>query len=175
MFTFNPTMVWFYRVVTKEDMYDTYSFQSHYGLILSVIHVWQGMSTHNPFNPTMVWFYREHRPVADRQYVLLSIPLWSDFINLIFSYTLNNPFLSIPLWSDFIQLLLYQRKYQRMTFQSHYGLILSYILCKVTKITEKSFNPTMVWFYQTVKLPSKHDLIELSIPLWSDFIMTWKR
>ena len=39
------------------------------------------------------------------------------------------------------------------------------------------FNPTMVWFYQTVKLPSKHDLIELSIPLWSDFIqrIRWRK
>ena len=60
---FNPTMVWFYRSFTFSSAIACTSFQSHYGLILSVhegetenwlrVADWESCA----FNPTMVWFY----------------------------------------------------------------------------------------------------------------------
>ena len=95
-------------------------FQSHYGLILSVwkkkqkskeklsIPLWSDFialatATATPvtFNPTMVWFY--HAGIqANTVHSVLSIPLWSDFIPV-------HVISCIP----------------EITFQSHYGLILS--------------------------------------------------
>ena len=84
-----------------------------------------------------------------------------------------------------------------VVFQSHYGLILSFIFLSFSYSTTTSlaFNPTMVWFYpkQDTELlkklsrtfnptmvwfyPIDYDfcfkvVVDLSIPLWSDFIRT---
>ena len=106
-------------------------FQSHYGLILSADESKIIEELRSPFNPTMVWFYRiktkgfrsEERgkssafnPTMVWFYRLQRIP--RNFRNS----------LSIPLWSDFIENEDGQRLTAAdfpMTFQSHYGLILS--------------------------------------------------
>ncbi len=127
--TFNPTMVWFYRFTTLMGLqrFIQINFQSHYGLILSgvsntiirkntglSIPLWSDfidwMHLHpavfqRSFNPTMVWFYRVTCCNNKCCSCYLSIPLWSDFI------TSSNALL-VPLCQS---------------FQSHYGLILSYI------------------------------------------------
>ena len=127
LYSFNPTMVWFYpekyaTLTSKNDslsiplwsdfifvpevlcVWSTTAFQSHYGLILSS----QKLSHNNPFS-------------------LLSIPLWSDFIA-----KLNQRIDRI-----------------HRVFQSHYGLILSKLrLNQMLKHT--TFNPTMVWFYPII-------------------------
>ncbi len=80
------------------------------------------------------------------------------------------------------------------SFQSHYGLILSfprfvktpeenpafnptmvwfyldYIRAK-PELTKYPFNPTMVWFYLLIASTSPSISLFLSIPLWSDFIV----
>ena len=56
-------------------------------------------------------------------------------------------FLSIPLWSDFIE----------GGNMDVYDII-------------RTFNPTMVWFYQPRKTKTSMARKRLSIPLWSDFI-----
>ena len=171
MKAFNPTMVWFYQDVvdledeegdelsiplwsdfichtSKSDKSISYSpFQSHYGLILSVI---------------------EKQTYCEE--CLLSIPLWSDFISKssfatsLTLYTFQSHYglilscwklrklwnrscfqshyglilsiapywidkilaiLSIPLWSDFIKSTGFSGSILETSFQSHYGLILS--------------------------------------------------
>ena len=148
IWTFNPTMVWFYPGRAPVTL-----------------------SGNPPFNPTMVWFYPDDGTSLSAP-VELSIPLWSDFIKL-FGFSIGNQMidfqshyglilstwksllvhsgenLSIPLWSDFIKfnLPVLTKAPAMFIFQSHYGLILS---------------------------GSKHPCTEsnhsLSIPLWSDFI-----
>ena len=86
-------------------------FQSHYGLILSLLLLCNPCIQHllRPFNPTMVWFYRI-KIISVRGVKGLSIPLWSDFI-LLAKQLLN---------------------FLEGAFQSHYGLILSRYLVPKT-------------------------------------------
>ena len=102
--SFNPTMVWFYHKEVRKNDQKNRCFQSHYGLILSVLELSENFVIPKPFNPTMVWFYRNtgHNSWFTYCYTKLSIPLWSDFI-------LAKKFNGFC-FSD---------------FQSHYGLILS--------------------------------------------------
>ena len=128
-----------------------WSFQSHYGLILSQSQHSGTTTTQQSFNPTMVWFY----PISDlvcsndalsilsiplwSDFIWnqpeipcsckgLSIPLWSDFIVHVDCWVAFEYSLSIPLWSDFIDSYLAQSAVSARTFQSHYGLILSHTL-----------------------------------------------
>ncbi len=101
--------------------------------------------------------------------MILSIPLWSDFIkfrktNRIHTYIPFNPtmvwfyhttvvsefvrifVLSIPLWSDFIADVGEVGVWLPFVFQSHYGLILSSTIFELLN-SLYPFNPTMVWFY----------------------------
>ena len=55
----------------------------------------------------------------------LSIPLWSDFIEPHFDIRDSDSELSIPLWSDFIDVPRPDGVAFIVSFQSHYGLILS--------------------------------------------------
>ena len=170
---FNPTMVWFYQKSVPLFRVRTYSFQSHYGLILSNYNFRNIYQVINSFNPTMVWFYQTC--FRDDKYSIseLSIPLWSDFI--------------LPIEPGFAT--------AAAPFQSHYGLILSPYNNQETPIIPYSFNPTMVWFYlwkesvirdSNKNFQSHYGLIlspctcrgetawsGLSIPLWSNFI--WRR
>ena len=75
----------------------------------------------------MVWFYLVNSDWYPGMAKLLSIPLWSDFITL------------LPTW--FLMSV--------KTFQSHYGLILSFYVVATREI---------------------NFVFRLSIPLWSDFI-----
>ena len=197
--TFNPTMVWFYlikwKVVTGSVLLP--AFQSHYGLILSEQRVKLLWNLLRSFNPTMVWFYpgnSSERSTNCWLLRLLSIPLWSDFIQgSYFHRVLTMSGLSIPLWSDFILHLCFhlftvhyyfQSHYglilsmlwkitastSSVSFQSHYGLILSVIITVSPHTTLSPFNPTMVWFYHVHCCRLHYFYWFLSIPLWSDFI-----
>ena len=121
----------------------------------------------------MVWFYLRHGWVGN---------CWSER-------------LSIPLWSDFIYRKDERKRIWRKDFQSHYGLILSTwaVVATLSRIwtfnptmvwfylnalpsTDSpltfTFNPTMVWFYLKMRHPGWLSWVsELSIPLWSDFII----
>ena len=162
-------MVWFYPAWNAVALKDQISFQSHYGLILSS---WQRSK--------------------NKGLLILSIPLWSDFIRRFHA----------------VKLL------EKSIFQSHYGLILSTSIIQHNGSQRKlsiplwsdfisspyasasmralAFNPTMVWFYLEKSVithrcgsyfQSHYGLIlskwkvgevrphgTLSIPLWSDFI-----
>ena len=146
---FNPTMVWFYRerwdfmkdsstslsiplwsdfiLFSLQPCYHLYStFQSHYGLILSIRKRIAPLSKSKTFNPTMVWFYRVNDDTVHHRSFLLSIPLWSDFISQpTWHRELGLFTLSIPLWSDFISSPNEPPPIGNHSFQSHYGLILS--------------------------------------------------
>ena len=164
----------------------------------------------------MVWFYQDCLTIYWRRENCLSIPLWSDFIlswvserernskdfqshyGLILSswtawktFELGN--LSIPLWSDFIQYfdapLIDNFIVLSIPLWSDF-IVISYRWCDMEK---EPFNPTMVWFYQSVtyfgrraniwtfnptmvwfylfgNLNLEQKSVYLSIPLWSDFI-----
>ena len=127
-------------------------FQSHYGLILSWKASERAAVWELPFNPTMVWFY----------------PL---FRNPDSSSSLS---LSIPLWSDFIRGLRNQPASEHLSFQSHYGLILSCCFPRNLNAPLRTFNPTMVWFYLGLVFGLTLTVMLLSIPLWSDFIVKEK-
>ena len=142
-------MVWFYLLTLFGTFTGSKSFQSHYGLILS-IHCYQN------------WLHVK----------ALSIPLWSDFILSLMAARIagRSLSLSIPLWSDFIFQIFYYFDYNAETFQSHYGLILSRpVSCNVNNLWI-AFNPTMVWFYHSYNNYHCNRCSNLSIPLWSDFI-----
>ncbi len=121
-----------------------YAFQSHYGLILSGgFTPERDQKIANPFNPTMVWFYPLSLLLLLLILIALSIPLWSDFIFYLFVSSLSPPErLSIPLWSDFIRQRTMDICSKEANFQSHYGLILSY-LCHTTLLT------TVITFFQS--------------------------
>ncbi len=143
---FNPTMVWFYLTWDEEPQYLMFT----------------------AFNPTMVWFYQELVEVSEQLWLLLSIPLWSDFIlsEIVYYVTIN---LSIPLWSDFISTLNCWATYQKDklsiplwsdfiyngTGSEQYNKTLSiplwsdFIGCLFWGHRSQwgTFNPTMVWFY----------------------------
>ncbi len=158
-------MVWFYQEMAGNSWYGRQNFQSHYGLILSQsisrnrisrrvlsIPLWSDfIAVENDnvqrqqfsFNPTMVWFYLLMRTRQPTNSLTLSIPLWSDFIRLRDGDT-------VPV--------------HPRGFQSHYGLILSTSARKSLKNFTETFNPTIgvrKWGWE-----------KLSIPLWSDFIIS---
>ena len=147
----------------------------------------------------MVWFYHETLKKVAQIDNTLSIPLWSDFIfissldtsviawyasfqshyGLILSVEIyrkkkERKHLSIPLWSDFIIINELFKKIKLLTFQSHYGLILSLTVDNIVSTVFCTFNPTMVWFYQSLLYSLDHSIMHLSIPLWSDFIKPCK-
>ena len=163
-------MVWFYRSFTFSSAIACTSFQSHYGLILSVACRATEQRIHRAFNPTMVWFYLSiilvqynHISCFQSHYGLILSSLWTSEIEFEWA-------LSIPLWSDFIAIVEREALTRAYNFQSHYGLILSFHLCNVCVLHVVTFNPTMVWFYRPTGRESSWRGWELSIPLWSDFI-----
>ena len=151
MWTFNPTMVWFYLSLLRIISMARRNFQSHYGLILSLSRASIIFFWNSSFNPTMVWFYHTEiiernlnvpyfqshyglilslQPITvDVEQRALSIPLWSDFIKSFSPPFISPPYmLSIPLWSDFIYKFISVITSDCLIFQSHYGLILSTII-----------------------------------------------
>ena len=122
-------------------------FQSHYGLILSLFKHIYGIWKEISFNPTMVWFYPAVKRLVYRSKIKLSIPLWSDFIYKLW-------LISITIWRAFNPTMVWfyhqqavHTELDSISFQSHYGLILSQTYCPIA--------------------PPQP---QLSIPLWSDFI-----
>ena len=100
-------------------------FQSHYGLILSDLQRRLYIAEFGTFNPTMVWFYREkHSRNLFRLASFNPTMVWF-YHELPQTGDMTDAFLSIPLWSDFIDVETILRKIGLMYFQSHYGLILS--------------------------------------------------
>ena len=99
----------------------------------------------------MVWFYRYTELSRDLQGMLLSIPLWSDFIC---SHT-GHYFVWEGIFQSHYGLILSRQTSYALPcvmsliliFQSHYGLILSKGRTVAKQIIYKTFNPTMVWFY----------------------------
>ena len=146
-------MVWFYHEYLRGSPNSLIFFQSHYGLILSDRQSILGQEKESPFNPTMVWFYHVLRRCKT---------LYTNVLQL-----------SIPLWSDFIMCLLANSISSLKFFQSHYGLILSDRQSILGQEKESPFNPTMVWFYHVLRRCKTlyTNVLQLSIPLWSDFIM----
>ncbi len=100
--SFNPTMVWFYHFNKSNDFYEAFGFQSHYGLILS--HAWCDVAR-------SLWY--------------LSIPLWSDFIDYIFSQKILQMSTFNPTMVWFYPMGRFFISIAKYYFQSHYGLILS--------------------------------------------------
>ena len=123
--SFNPILVWFYQNGIWRRGVQAKSFQSHFGLILSLTKIRKQRPTY-PFNPILVWFYRTICGFLGSCTIQLSIPFWSDFIDkdlwiledslrafnpILVWFYLAHPFLppvvktdtlSIPFWSDFI-------------------------------------------------------------------------
>ena len=146
-------MVWFYPEKVEFSLFPSKKvFQSHYGLILSPFPRAGSAVERSTFNPTMVWFYLRNQVGKSVVFSILSIPLWSDFIIAVERL----------------------EKYLKKNFQSHYGLILSKLRNKKrSQQRNRAFNPTMVWFYLwACYLFQIFTRSRLSIPLWSDFIIS---
>ena len=139
----------FIRILGVYYYIKKYSFQSHYGLILSPRGWDSRFSESYTFNPTMVWFYHFRVQLIDYAYIS-----FQSHYGLI---------LSSDRWSH--------SRGSNIYFQSHYGLILSEGLTPDVEECIDSFNPTMVWFYHSTFLASAYLAVFLSIPLWSDFII----
>ncbi len=146
--TFNPILVWFYREKPKPS----------------------ALRPQKTFNPILVWFY--HVPNRKTYKVLrsLSIPFWSDFILPSSSETLTCSILSIPFWSDFIPSFSIPSSFTCLTFQSHFGLILS---CSSISYCEPLQSLSIPFWSDFISRNSDWKSKEssgLSIPFWSDFI-----
>ena len=148
-------MVWFYRlwceqckvvhvrlsiplwsdfIIKKAEVFDGYLklFQSHYGLILSIVSLCSELLRVLSFNPTMVWFYR-----ANILPILSNLGAFQSHYGLILS-----------------EFAIVERGalIQAYNFQSHYGLILSRNGTWQDGAVFSAFNPTMVWFYHNSSL-----------------------
>ncbi len=104
----------------------TSSFQSHFGLILSV-HVSEVFSIDEAlsFNPILVWFYQRSCSRARP-----TIPRFQSHFGLILSHV----------WELHVESVHY-------CFQSHFGLILSVEDTVADEVVQVAFNPILVWFY----------------------------
>ena len=109
------------------------SFQSHFGLILSVIEMISKEEAIPAFNPILVWFYQNMDDKWRKYFEKLSIPFWSDFIGSTGMYSISS----------------------LHTFQSHFGLILSSSDFSAAHKGRFTFNPILVWFYLTLPYLSK--------------------
>ena len=100
------------------------------------------------FNPILVWFYQS----------------WAT--------TISKNFASFQSHFGLILSSVLQRRnwILRRNFQSHFGLILSFCKAAIPLYPRTPFNPILVWFYLSVRLPSRYIPVLLSIPFWSDFI-----
>ena len=97
-------MVWFYLAIAKSLASDYNVFQSHYGLILSV-----------------------KSDVVGQRFDELSIPLWSDFILSESGKDRQKLFAFNPTMVWFYPAYSQYHTASVTTFQSHYGLILSWL------------------------------------------------
>ena len=96
----------------------------------------------------MVWFYPRAQKNTIAYAPTLSIPLWSDFISAPdVDVVPSPPFNPTMVW------------------------FYLFTCTSLTIIVAGSFNPTMVWFYLTALVYYVVVKRELSIPLWSDFIL----
>ena len=123
---FNPILVWFYLFEYRFKQFCNLLFQSHFGLILSLLRAGTCRSTCISFNPILVWFYRNFsRFVGSGRYTGLSIPFWSDFISSFCKDVLRNSgaFNPILVWFYLSNATL--SFVNALRFQSHFGLILS--------------------------------------------------
>ena len=122
----------------------------------------------------MVWFYLTElmdEPLTKT----LSIPLWSDFIPVIYYHVYNNSHFQSHYGLILSCRLAFVIK-SPLPFQSHYGLILSLKTAGTTYTSHTHpFNPTMVWFYLAEALLEQETRVLLSIPLWSDFILKFAK
>ena len=142
---FNPTMVWFYLPILFNPETKEYSFQSHYGLILSGSNIYSSPLMIVTFNPTMVWFYHNGlylfivRCEAFQSHYGLILSFYSE------ARPRHETFNPTMVWfylEDFLIGVL-----RGVYFQSHYGLILSPARFERADRRVRTFNPTMVWFY----------------------------
>ena len=169
------------------------SFQSHFGLILSLQQGRIRITTQLHFNPILVWFYLNYALRLDECIWFISIPFWSDFIA---ASLMSGELPDMAFQSHFGLILSVCLSWTGLSlrqFQSHFGLILSllcsvrFLLCslyfnpilvwfypqsivRVASLSEKYFNPILVWFYPLVCVHTKELLYQISIPFWSDFI-----
>ena len=168
--TFNPILVWFYLYEFLKSMYDydilSIPFWSDFILAASTLtDYWEGLSI--PFWSDFIWYAMASNPnpcihfqshfgliLSDlfRGSIIhirswLSIPFWSDFIRE-FKRTVDRILITFnPILVWFYLLSFSTTSTACLSFQSHFGLILSIY----TKHTNR-----------------KHK--NLSIPFWSDFI-----
>ena len=170
--SFNPILVWFYlderdkrnsRTISfqshfglilslsnQNEVFDFFDdFQSHFGLILSIAEMMLRVFSESAFNPILVWFYLLTTARLNMTLSQLSIPFWSDFISCC-------NVLSLP---------------SQRNFQSHFGLILSHVGVDGKRLKRIAFNPILVWFYQELQSCCFVCWSCLSIPFWSDFIL----
>ncbi len=177
---------------------DKPNFQSHFGLILSSsssrivststftlsIPFWSDFigikpspsdAEYFPFNPILVWFYRSGR----RDYEVQANPHFQSHFGLILSLEqevgISESALTFnPILVWFYLVKKHQWVVQSPVFQSHFGLILSVFSVDVKGKTYNvaTFNPILVWFYHTPEFRNVHFIFGLSIPFWSDFILT---
>ena len=102
-------------------------FQSHFGLILSILCKASQVVQEWTFNPILVWFYHTIIEILIHKPQLLSIPFWSDFI----SYSGSDRHESKGDFQSHFGLILSRfdvtLEFHWKGFQSHFGLILSNI------------------------------------------------
>ena len=150
-------------------------FQSHFGLILSLTHSAGIRNIKWPFNPILVWFYQGLRLQRYGNLGELSIPFWSDFIlaenpnKLLDAIKAFNPIL---VWFYHTSLNACIGIKRHTCFQSHFGLILSLGSPLYIDHQILPFNPILVWFYLINSSIIQFTILFLSIPFWSDFILS---
>ena len=111
--------------VSFQQIDKSIGFQSHFGLILSQRRASCRWFKKLAFNPILVWFY----------------------LSTLYASFACSTYLSIPFWSDFIEVLRRQFFRKLSNFQSHFGLILSFESKVMECYVGKTFNPILVWFY----------------------------
>ena len=148
---FNPILVWFYHfIVQLFQPFQTvlplsipfWSDFIHYHLL-----TFNTSNTHS-FNPILVWFYHFSSSICLSSSSVLSIPFWSDFINILLPGAVTEEVTFNPILVWFYLFRSHSPFFLVRDFQSHFGLILSF-MWNWHRMSERStFNPILVWFYR---------------------------
>ncbi len=170
-FAFNPILVWFYRPSQSTRTVPLWELSIPFWSDFIDMFSQKILQMSMAFNPILVWFYLFAQVKLWRRYIHLSIPFWSDFILESGAWPVELQVLSIPFWSDFISRYQFNPIQLCFVFQSHFGLILSEGYIGALGLTKLRLSiPFWSDFISWDCTSANFHPVILSIPFWSDFI-----
>ena len=129
----------------QQDCLGPYNFQSHLGLISTHLAVCDVTPAAVPFNPILVWFQQLWLWTWIQQDCSFNpILVWFQLVVFVVDFCTWSSFNPILVWFQRCEIL--DEPYYAANFQSHLGLISTFVVFFNLVLKKVAFNPILVWF-----------------------------